>query len=51
MVDLEIEIYKEKMNQARAKGNWKAFNDLKKHYDKLIKESKNGRKELQDIRR
>lgn len=40
----EIEIYKEKMNQARAKGNWKAFNDLKKHYDKLIKESRNGRK-------
>lgn len=44
MVDLEIEIYKEKMNQARAKKHWKAFNDLKKHYDKLIKESRNGRK-------
>lgn len=36
----EIEIYKEKMNQARAKKHWKAFNDLKKHYDKLIKESR-----------
>ena len=39
----EIEIYKEKMNQARAKKHWKAFNDLKKHYDKLIKENRNGR--------
>ena len=51
MVDLEIEIYKEKMNQARAKGNWKAFNDLKKHYDKLIKESRkpNGTRTIEYI--
>ena len=36
----EIEIYKQKMTQARLRKNWKAFNDLKKHYDKLLKESK-----------
>jgi len=39
----EIEIYKQKMTKARLNGNWKAFNDLKKHYDKLLRKTRNGK--------
>lgn len=31
---------KQDMDKARMRGNHKAFNDLKKHYDKLLKDFK-----------
>jgi hypothetical protein len=38
--DVEIIMTKTRMNIAKENNNHKAFNDLKKHYDKLIKQKK-----------
>jgi hypothetical protein len=33
--DKELDEWRFKMRQAKANGNWKAYRDIKKHYDKL----------------
>lgn len=33
--------YLQKMRVARERGNWKAYKDLKKHYDKIIRRERN----------
>ena len=39
----ELDDWRFKMKEARTKGNWKAYRDFKKHYDKLC--SRNRRKQ------
>jgi len=43
-LEKEIEEYRFRMRLARRDGHWKAFNDAKKKYDKLIKEKNHGAK-------
>lgn len=39
-MDKKIAEYRLLMKKARQRGHWKAFNDAKKHYDRLIARSR-----------